>query len=97
MTKADSFTKCVLVVLPAVTKDYLLKNDVSDDEDEKIVHAHAKSIRKVTLYIGLPSTTLITDAVGVMELSWKPASSKRNLYSSSVRSMPPGNVSITLR
>ena len=29
MTKADSFTKCLLVVLPAVTKDYLLKNDVS--------------------------------------------------------------------
>ena len=41
MTKADSFTKCVLVVLPAVTKDYLLKNDVSDDEDQKIVQAHA--------------------------------------------------------
>jgi len=29
VTKADSFTKCLLVVLPAVTKDYLLKNDVS--------------------------------------------------------------------
>ena len=24
------------------------------------------------LYIGLPSTTLITDTVGVIELSWKP-------------------------
>ena len=28
-------------MLPVVTKDYLLKNDVSDDEDEKIVQAHA--------------------------------------------------------
>ena len=41
MTKADSFTKCLLVVLPVLTKDYLLKNDVSDDQDEKIVQAHA--------------------------------------------------------
>ena len=41
MTKADFFTKCVLVVLPVVTKDCLLKNDVSDDEDQKIVQAHA--------------------------------------------------------
>ena len=28
-------------MLPVVSKDYLLKNDVSDDDDEKIVHAHA--------------------------------------------------------
>jgi len=41
VTKADFFTKCLLAVLPVVTKDYLLKNDVSDDEDEKIVQAHA--------------------------------------------------------
>jgi hypothetical protein len=41
VTKADFFAKCLLVVLPVVTKDYLLKNDVSDDEDEKIVQAHA--------------------------------------------------------
>jgi hypothetical protein len=40
VTKADFFTECLLVVLPVVTKDYLLKNDVSDDEDEKIVQAH---------------------------------------------------------
>ena len=35
------FTKCLLVVLPVVTKDYLLKNDVSDDEDGRTVEAHA--------------------------------------------------------
>jgi len=46
--------------------------------------------------MGLPSTTLIADAVGVIELSWKPACFKSNLYSSSVRSMPPGNTSITI-
>jgi hypothetical protein len=42
----------------------------------------------VCIYIGLPSITLINDVVGVIELSWKPACSKSNLYSSSVRSMP---------
>lgn len=35
------FSKCLLVVLPVVTKDYLLKNDVSDDEDGRTVEAHA--------------------------------------------------------
>src|SRR5262249_29667551 len=52
------------------------------------VHAH--------LYIGRPSTRLTSDAVGVIELSWKPAFSKSRLYSSAVRSMPPGRTIITI-
>jgi hypothetical protein len=41
MAKADFFTKCLLVVLPVVTKDYPPKIDVNDDEDGRIVQARA--------------------------------------------------------
>lgn len=41
MTKNRLFSKSLLVVLPVVTKDYVLKNDVSDDPDERIFQAHA--------------------------------------------------------
>ena len=48
------------------------------------------------LYTGLPSRTLIANEVGVTVLSRKSACSNRNLYSSSVRSIPPGNTSIAI-
>jgi len=48
------------------------------------------------IYIGIPSITLINDVVGVIELSWKPACLKSNLYSSSVRSMPPRTTIISI-
>jgi hypothetical protein len=48
------------------------------------------------LYIGLPSTMLITDVVGVTEMSWNPDCAKSRLYSFSVRSIPPGSTSIAI-